>query len=70
MNGFVKKILFLGEMGHFGFKMAHHHNSGSALRIFFFEICIMKGAKLYMQIILVVFPKKIFWANGPFWVQR
>ena len=39
---FLKKFLF-GEMGHFGPKIAHPHNSGSAERIFL-KFCTMKGA--------------------------
>ena len=36
-----------------GPKMAHPHNSGSALRIFL-KFCRMKGANRYMEILLVV----------------
>ena len=32
----LKKNSDLGEMGHFGPEMAHPHNFGSTLRIFFF----------------------------------
>ena len=50
-------------MGPFGLKMACRHNSGSTLRIFL-KFCTMKGAKRYMKISLMVFPKKIsFWAR-------
>ena len=37
-----------------GPKMAHPHNSGSALRAFF-TFCRMKAANMYMKILLVVF---------------
>ena len=40
-----------------GPKMAHPHNSGSALRIFL-KICRMKGANRFMKILLVVFREK------------
>ena len=55
-----------GQMGHFGPKMARRHHSGFTLRIFL-KFCIMKRAKRYMIIILMVFLKKVtFRANGPF----
>ena len=44
-------------MGYFGPKIAHPHNSGSALRIFK-KSCRMKGANRYMKILLVVFLEK------------
>ena len=57
-------------MGHFGLKMAHCHNSGSATRIFL-KFCIMEEAKRYVKINLMVFPKKIsFWATRPFLAQK
>ena len=34
LTGFLKKKFSLGEMDHFGPKMAHPHNSGSAVRSF------------------------------------
>ena len=45
INGFPKK------MGYFGLKMAHYHNSR-------LNFCIMKGAKMYVKFILMVFQKK------------
>ena len=45
-------------MGYFGLKMACCHNSGSALRTFL-KFCIMKGAKIYMKISLMVFQKNV-----------
>ena len=46
-----------------GLKMAHPHNTGSALLIFK-KFCRMKGAKRYMKILLVVFwEKKFCWGN-------
>ena len=69
INGFREKISF-GAKDHFGPKMARRHNSGSTLRIFL-KFCIMKGAKRYMKIILMVSLKKIsFCADGPFWAQK
>ena len=38
-------------------KMAHPHNSGSALRVFF-RFCRMKGANRYMKILSVIFKEK------------
>ena len=35
INRFSEKKFLFGEMGHFGPKIAHPHNSGSAVRIFF-----------------------------------
>ena len=50
--------------------MAHPHNSGSTLRVFFFyflKFCRMKGANRYMKISLVVFREKTsFGANWSF----
>ena len=61
MNYFSKKIIF-GEKWTIlnpilGSKMAHAHNSGSAVRIFS-KFCTMKEANRYMEIILMAFPKK------------
>ena len=43
--------------------MAHHHNSGLALRIFL-KFCKIKGAERYIIILLAVFPeKKIYLGN-------
>ena len=47
-----------------GLKMAHPHNTGSALLIFK-KFCRMKGAKRYMKILLVVFREKIHF--GTIW---
>ena len=53
---FQKKILW-GRWTILGPKMAHPHNSGSALRIFL-KFRRMKGANRYMKILLVVFREK------------
>ena len=53
---FQKKILW-GKWTILGPKMAHPHNSGSALRIFL-KFRRMKGANRYMKILLVVFREK------------
>ena len=60
----------MGQIGHFGPKMAHLHNFGSAIRNCC-KSCTMKGANRYMGIILMAFPKKfLFGANGPFRTQN
>ena len=56
-------------MGHFGPKNLHPGNSGSAGRIFF-KFCTMKGVNRQMKMILIIFQKKLFWANGPFQAQK
>ena len=48
----------LGQMCHFGPKIACRDNSGSTLRNFL-KFCLMKGAKRYMKIMMMVFSKKI-----------
>ena len=53
-----RKKSCLGQMGHLRHKMVHPHNSGSAARIVL-QCCTMKGAKTDMEIILMVFLKKI-----------
>ena len=58
----------LGQMGHFGLKMARRHKSGSSLRMFL-NFCIMKGAERYMKFSLIIFPKIFFWVNGLFWAR-
>ena len=65
-SGFSPKILFPGKRAILGLKMARPHNFLSVLRIFL-KFYIMKGAKRYMGIKLMVFLKKFsFGANGPF----
>ena len=54
---FPKKSFLVGKWAILGLKMAHLHNSVSALRIFF-KFCTMKGANKYMEIILMTFPEK------------
>ena len=44
-------------MGYLGSRMAHHHNSGFVVRIFW-QFCTMKGAERGIEIILMVFLKK------------
>ena len=46
------------QLGHFGSKNDYHHNSGSILK-YYLKFFTMKGAKRYVEIILMVFPKKI-----------
>ena len=56
-NGLYQKIFVQDKWAIFGPKMAHSHNSGSAVRIFvtFYR---MKGADRYVKILLVVFREK------------
>ena len=42
ISRFSEKQFLFGEMGNFGPKIAHRHNSGSAGRIFL-KFCPMKG---------------------------
>ena len=51
----TKKKFVQDKWAILGLKMAHLHNSGSALRIF----CTMKGAHRYIEILLVAFREKI-----------
>ena len=51
---FLPKNFIQDKWAILGPKMAHPHNSGSALRIFL-KFCRMKGANRYMKILLVVF---------------
>ena len=46
-----------GKWAILGPKMAHPHNSGSALRSIL-KFCRMKGADRYMKILLLVFREK------------
>ena len=51
-------------------KMAHHHNSGLALKKFL-KFCRMEGANRYMKILFVVFwEKKFIWGNFIFLAIR
>ena len=50
-------------------KIAYPHNSGSDGRIFL-KFCTMKGANRKMRMILIIFQKKLFGANRPFWAQK
>ena len=56
-NGLYQKKFVQDKWAILGPKMAHPHNSGSALRIFL-KFCRMKGANRYMKILLVVFREK------------
>ena len=53
INGSYQKN-FRGKWAILGMKMAHSHNSGSAVRIVL-QFCTIKGTKRYMKILLVVF---------------
>ena len=46
-------------MGHFGTKIAHPDNSGSAGRVFQ-KFCTIKEGNKKMRIILIIFKKKKF----------
>ena len=58
INGLSEKNVWVNGPSILGPKMAHLHNSGSAVRIFF-KFCTMKGANRYMKIILIIFSQKI-----------
>ena len=50
-------------MDHLGPKMAHPHNSGSAISIVL-QFCTMEGANRDMEIILMFFQKQnLIWGN-------
>ena len=53
----TKKLFVQDKWTILGPKMAHPHNSGSALRIFK-TFCRIKGANTYMEILLIVFQEK------------
>ena len=55
---FYRKNYVQNKWAVLGPKMVHHHNSGSALRIFLKKICRVKGTNKYMRIILVIFLEK------------
>ena len=60
----TKKKIVHDKWAIFGLKIAHPHNSGSALRIFL-KVSRMKGVYRYryMKILLVFFQeKKLIWA--------
>ena len=65
---FLKTFSFV-EMGHFGPKNVHPHNSGSTGRMFL-KFCTMKVANRYMRMTLIIFKKKLCGANEPFWAQK
>ena len=65
VNGFSGKIIIWGKSAIFGLKMVHPHNFGSALS-FFLKFCIMKWAERYMEILLMVFLRKISFAQVGF----
>ena len=66
-NGFSEKSLFRGKQAILGLKMVCPHNFGFAQRIFS-KFCTMKGTKRYIEIIVMVFQKRLsFGAGGPFW---
>ena len=56
-----QKIFVQYKCAILGSKMAHSHNSGSALRIFL-KFYRMKGANRYIKILLVVFRENSFGA--------
>ena len=70
LNSFLKKNSLLRQKGHFGpkngaFSYFWIHSKD------FFEILHKKGAKRYMKIRSMVFPKAVsFWASGQFWAQK
>ena len=74
-NRYMKMIIIFlkkkigGKWTILGPKMMHPHNSGFAVRIFFFTFCTMKSANSYMKVIIMVRTKKIS-SNGPFWIRK
>ena len=63
MVWFVPKKIVHDKWAILVLKMAHPHNSGSALRIFL-KFCRMKGANRYIKVLLVAFQeKKFIWGN-------
>ena len=56
-------------MGHFGPKIAHPHNSGSAVRIFF-KFCPMKRVNRSMKVIMICTIKFCSGQIGVFWTQK
>ena len=56
-NGLHQQKSIQDKWAILGPKVAHLHNSGSALRIFL-KFCRMKMANRYMKILLVVFREK------------
>ena len=62
LMAFPKKSC-LGLIGHLKPKMAHPHNPGSAVGIVL-QCCAVKGASRDIEVVLMVFLKKIlFWGN-------
>ena len=57
-NSKIQK-LFRTNWAILGQKMAHPHNSGLAIRIFF-KFCRIKGANKQMKLMLMIFFKKKF----------
>ena len=57
INRFSEKNSHVGKWVILGPKIAHPNNSGSAGTIFL-KFCAIKGAKRYMNILLVVFREK------------
>ena len=67
---FPKRILFGVNGQILNLKMALPHDSGSSTR-FFKNFYAMAGAKRFMKIVLMVFPKKfLFRAIGSFWAPK
>ena len=57
-------------MDHLGPKMAHPHNSGSAISIVL-QFCTMEGANRDMEIILMFFKNKILFGGiWSFWPKN
>ena len=69
INRFSEKILIWANGQWYAPKIAHPHNSGSAGGVFL-KFCTVKGTNSYMKMILIIFPKKLFGANGSFLVQK
>ena len=64
INGFSEKNSHLASWALLDLKMAHPHNSGSTVRIFF-KFCVMKRANRQTRVVLMVGTKKVlFRTNG------
>ena len=69
INRFSEKNCNLSKWAILCPNIGHPNDSGSAERNFL-KFGTMKGANIYMKLILITFQKKLFGANGPFWASK
>ena len=70
LNSFSEKIFVWVKWAILGLKMVHPHNFGSA-QIFFLKFCKLKVTKRYMELISMVFLKKILiWGKCVIFAQK